>query len=111
MTIDSKIWNEKLLYDINKKSGEIDKYEYFMGEEIIPSDQRREIEQAKFTYSPIGKALEKQIKTIEDQGSSWFNLMNLLKKILIFTEIVYHLKNKTIYLMNLLKKRLLKSGI
>ena len=82
-----------------------------MGEEIIPSDQRREIEQAKFTYSPIGKALEKQIKTIEDQGSSWFNLMNLLKKILIFTEIVYHLKNKTIYLMNLLKKRLLKSGI
>ena len=26
------------------------------------------IEQAKFTYSPIGKAFEKQIKTIEDQG-------------------------------------------
>ena len=26
------------------------------------------IEQAKFTYSPFGKAFEKQIKTIEDQG-------------------------------------------
>ena len=26
------------------------------------------IEQAKFTYSPLGKALEKQRKTIEDQG-------------------------------------------
>ena len=26
------------------------------------------IEQAKFTYSPLGKAFEKQIKTIEDQG-------------------------------------------
>ena len=25
------------------------------------------IEQAKFTYSPLGKAFEKQIKTIEDQ--------------------------------------------
>ena len=26
------------------------------------------IEQAKFTYSPLGKAFEKQIKTNEDQG-------------------------------------------
>ena len=26
------------------------------------------IEQAKFTYSPVQKALEKQTKTIEDEG-------------------------------------------
>ena len=26
------------------------------------------IEQAKFTYFPLGKTFEKQIKTIEDQG-------------------------------------------
>ena len=26
------------------------------------------IQQAKFTYSPLGKAFEKQITTIEDQG-------------------------------------------
>ena len=26
------------------------------------------IEQAKFTYAPLGKAFGKQIKTIEDQG-------------------------------------------
>ena len=26
------------------------------------------IQQAKFTYSPFGKAFEKQIKTIENQG-------------------------------------------
>ena len=26
------------------------------------------IEEAKFTYSPLRKALEKQIKTIKDQG-------------------------------------------
>ena len=33
----------------------------------MPSDQSRIIEQAKFTYSPLGKAFEKQIKTIEEQ--------------------------------------------
>ena len=46
----------------------IDKYQYLIGEKTLPSDQRRLIEQVKFTYSPLGKALEKQIKTIEDQG-------------------------------------------
>ena len=41
----------------------IDKYEYLTGEEILPSDQRREKKQAKFTNYP----LEKQAKTIEEQ--------------------------------------------
>ena len=49
-------------------SGKIDKYEYLKGEQILPSDQRRVIEQAKFTYSLLGEASEKQTKTIEDQG-------------------------------------------
>ena len=31
-------------------------------------DQSRIIEQAKFTNFPLGKALEEQIKKIEDQG-------------------------------------------
>ena len=76
MTIDDKIRDEKLQYDINKEaakisallSGKIDKYEYLTGEEILHSDQRRVIEQAKFIYSSLGEALEKQTKTIEDQG-------------------------------------------
>ena len=34
----------------------------------IPSDQSRMIEKAKFTYSVLGKALEKQTKTIKIQG-------------------------------------------
>ena len=34
----------------------------------MPSNQRQIIEQAKFTYSPLGKAFEKQTKTIKDQG-------------------------------------------
>ena len=76
MTIEDQIKDEKLQYDINREaakisalsSGKIDKYEYLTGEEILPSNQRQIIQQAKFNYSPLGKALEKQIKTIEDQG-------------------------------------------
>ena len=41
---------------------------YLTSEEILPSHQKHIIEQAKFTYSPLGKNLEKRIKTIEDQG-------------------------------------------
>ena len=49
-------------------SGKIDKYELLTGEEILPPDQRRVIEQANFAYSPLGKAFEKQIKKPEDEG-------------------------------------------
>ena len=45
-------------------------YEYLTGENILPSNQQQIIEQAKFTYSPLGKAFEKQTKTIEDQGKN-----------------------------------------
>ena len=38
------------------------KYEHLTGKEILPHDQRRVIEQAKFTYSPLGKAFENQVK-------------------------------------------------
>ena len=49
-------------------SKKLGKYEYLIGEEILPSNQKQIIEQAKFTYSPLGKAFEKQIKTTEDEG-------------------------------------------
>ena len=76
MTIEGQIKDEKRQYDINREaakisalsSGKIDKDEYLTGEEILPSNQQQIIQQAKFTYSPLGKAFEKQIKTIEDQG-------------------------------------------
>ena len=76
MTIEDQIKDEKLQYDINREaakisalsSGKIDKYEYLTGEEILPSNQQQIIEQAKFTCFPLGKAFEKQTKTIEDQG-------------------------------------------
>ena len=76
MTIEDQIKDEKLQYDINREdpkisalsSGKIDKYEFLTGEEILPSNQHQIIQQAKFNYCPLGKALEKQRKTIEDQG-------------------------------------------
>ena len=76
MTIDDQIKDEKLQYNINREaakisalsSGKICKYEYLTGEDILRSNQQKIIEQAKFTYSPLGKAFEKQIKTIKDQG-------------------------------------------
>ena len=60
-------------------SGKIDKYEYLTGEEILPSNQQQIIQQAKFTYSPLGKDFEKQIKTIEDQGKNQVDALESLK--------------------------------
>ena len=37
------------------------------------------IEQIKFTYSPLGKTLGKQRKTIEDQGIKQFEALKTLK--------------------------------
>ena len=66
MTIDDQIRDEKLQYDINRKaakvsalsSGKINKSEYLTGEEILPSNQKQIIQQAKFTYSPLAKTFE-----------------------------------------------------
>ena len=77
-----QIKDEKLQYDIYRKaaeiltlsSGKIDKYEYLTGNEILPSNQQQIIEQAKFIYFLLGKAFEKQIKTIEDQGKNKLRL-------------------------------------
>ena len=73
MTINDQIRDEKIQYDINREaakisalsSGEIHKYEYLTGEDILPFNQQQIIDQAKFVYSPLGKAFGKQIKTIK----------------------------------------------
>ena len=87
MTIDDQIRDEKLQYDINREaakisalsSNKIHKYEYLTGEDILPSSNQQIIEQARFTYSPLGKAFDKQIKTIEDQGKKQVDALNTLK--------------------------------
>ena len=75
MKNDDKIRDEKLQSDINREaaktwklsSGKIDNYGYLTDEEILPSNQRQTIDQAKFTYSLLRKAFEKQTKPIEEQ--------------------------------------------
>ena len=87
MTINDQIRDEKLQYDINREaakisalsSGKIHKYEYLTGEDILPSNQQQIIEQARFTYSSLGKAFEKQLKTIEDQGQKQVKALENLK--------------------------------
>ena len=86
MTIDDKFRNEKLQYYIKRQvtktsalsSGKINKNEYRTGEEILPSYQRRVIEQDMFTYSPFGKALEKQAKIIDCDGEKQIDTLKVL---------------------------------
>ena len=82
-----QIRDEKLQYDNNREavkisalsSGKIHKYEYVTGEDILPSNQQQIIEQAKCTYSPLGKTFEKQMKTTEDQGQKQVDALENLK--------------------------------
>ena len=77
----------EMQYDFNREaakisalsSGKPGKYEYLTGEEILPSNQKQTIEQAKSTYSLLGKAFEKQTKAIEDQGEKEVNSLKDLK--------------------------------
>ena len=74
MTINDQIRDEKLQYDINRKtakisalsSGNIQKYEYLTGEDILPSNQQQILEQAKFSYSSLGKLLDSAKKSATD---------------------------------------------
>ena len=87
MTINDQIRDEKLQYDINREAakisalslGKLHKQEYLAGEDILPSTQQQIIGQTNFTYSPLGKAFDKQIKTIEDQGKRQVDALNTLK--------------------------------
>ena len=115
MTVNDQIRDKKLQYDIDRKaaeisaksSGKLHKYEYLTGEDILPSNQQQIIEQAKFTYSPLGKAFEKQIKTIEDQGEKQIKAiqdqgqLKKFKNMIIMLKILHLSRNKKKYLMNL----------
>ena len=87
MTINDQIRDEKLHYDIDREAaktsalslGKSHKYEYLTGEDILPSNQQQIIEQARFTYSPLGKAFEKQTKIIEDKGQKQIDALESLK--------------------------------
>ena len=69
MTIDDKIIDEKDNMLLTDKQQKYQQYlliklvniNILQVKEILPFDQSRIIEQAKFTYFPIGKAFEKSI--------------------------------------------------
>ena len=87
MAIENQVRDEKLQYDINREAAKIsasslrkiDKYEYLTCEEILPSNQQQIFEKAKFTYSPLGKAFEKQTEIIEDQRKKQIDALADLK--------------------------------
>ena len=76
MIIDDKSRDQKLKYDINKEAAKIsalsskniDKYEHITSEDILHSDQRRVIKQAKSTFFFFRKSFRKINKN--DWGSS-----------------------------------------
>ena len=65
MKINDQIKDEKIRYDINRKadkistlsSGKTHKYEYLTGEDILPSNQQKIIEQAKIYLFSFGKRI------------------------------------------------------
>ena len=102
MTTDITIRDEKLQYDINREaakiaplsSSKIYKYEYLTSREKLPSTQRQIIEQATFTYSPLGNAFEKQTKTIEQQGRKQIDVnTNQMKRLVTLTNKDDHKEN------------------
>ena len=70
MTSNDKIKHEKAQYDINREAAKISglSSSKMINMNILQMNQIRIIQQATFTYPPLGKAFEKQIKTIDDQG-------------------------------------------
>ena len=64
MTIDDKIRDENLKYDINREAallfGKINKYEYLTGKQILAFNQGQMIEQDKFRYFPLVKAFSRR---------------------------------------------------
>ena len=79
---------------------------------MLPSNQEQVIEQAKFTYYPLGKAFEKQTKTIKiKENMKWKQFkftdkLNQSKNIFMMTKIVDWFQNKNKYLRNLIIKSL-----
>ena len=73
------------------------KYEYLTGEEILSSNQTQIIEQAKFNYSPLGKAFEikqEQLKMKEKISGNKEHGKQLVKSNEVFTKTTRYIKSK-----------------
>ena len=75
MAIDYQIKDEKVQYNINREaaklsalsSGKIEKYKYLTCKEIVPSNQKQIIEQAKFNLKQANLFWEKILKKKQKQ--------------------------------------------
>ena len=75
ITIDDKVRDRNLQYKINREaqkksalsSETIDEHEYLTGGEILPSDQSRMVEEAKFIYSPLQNVSKNKQKKLKIQ--------------------------------------------
>ena len=75
ITIDDKVRDRNLQYKINREaqkksalsSETIDEHEYLIGGEILPSDQSRMVEEAKFIYSPLQNVSKNKQKKLKIQ--------------------------------------------
>ena len=118
--LEKKNCNTFLIETISASSSEkIDKYEYVIGEKMLPSNQRQIIEQGNFPYSPLGKAFEKEIervryrgeeqtKAVEYHGKQLVKSNKIIRNYFYINEDSVPLEKK---LMNLLKKQLLNFRI
>ena len=76
------------------------------GEEILPSNQRKTIEQAKFTYSPLGKTFKKETKMIEEKGRKQIDaITNLNERLATLTNKDDHKDNYKEIFEKLVKER------
>ena len=76
MNIDDKFRDQKLQYDINRAAakisalspGKIGKCDCLTGDEILPQQKHKITKDAKFIYSLLVKALEKQRSPLKSKG-------------------------------------------
>ena len=80
MTINEQIRDERLWSGINREAAKISTLSSGKIHKLLPSNQQQIMEQTNFTYSPLGKAFEKQVKTIEDQGKKQVDVIKDLKE-------------------------------
>ena len=73
MPIDDKIKDEKIQYDINREAAKISALSsgkiymiILQAKKYCLLIEKQIIKQARFTYSPLGKAFKEQTKTIKE---------------------------------------------
>ena len=96
--IDKKIKSEEVQKELTNRiaeisalsSGDIKKYEFLTNKDMLPSSIEMIIQDKKFHYSPLGKKIDTQTKTIEEVGKKQVKALEMsldpfLKELLCHT--------------------------